>query len=65
MLSYGNASIYTVCQRTSIFFSSAQTRSRSSPVPVPDMADIGKGDNLINILKDKLIIHICKTIPIL
>jgi hypothetical protein len=31
---------------TSNFFSSEHTRSRSSPVPVPVIADIGRGANL-------------------
>lgn len=32
--------------QTSIFFSPEQIRSRSSPVPLPDIAEIGSGDNL-------------------
>lgn len=31
---------------TSIFLSPEQTISRSSPVPVPDKADTGSGENL-------------------
>lgn len=36
--------------QTSTFFNSEQTRSRSSPVPVPDIAEIGRGENLVHIL---------------
>jgi hypothetical protein len=40
--------------QTSIFFSPEQTRSRSSPVPVPDIADIGSGENLVNQPKSEM-----------
>ena len=40
--------------QTSIFFSPEQTRSRSSPVPVPDTADIGSGENLIDQSKSEV-----------
>lgn len=33
---------------TSIFSSPEQRRSRSSPVPVPDIADMGSGENLVH-----------------
>lgn len=33
---------------TSTVFSSEQTRLSSSPVPVPEIADIGSGENLID-----------------
>jgi hypothetical protein len=36
---------------TSNFFSSEQTISRSSPVPVPVIADIGTGVNLAGIME--------------
>lgn len=34
--------------QTSIFSSPEQTRSRSSPVPVPDRAEIAIGDSLVD-----------------
>ena len=37
---------------TSKFLSPEQTRSRSSPVPVPDTGDIGRGENLIDQQKE-------------
>ena len=43
-----NIGIQLLDIQTSIFFSPEQTRSRSSPVPVPDTADIASGENLIN-----------------
>lgn len=38
----------TVSRHTSTVFSSEQTRLRSSPVPVPETADIGSGESLAN-----------------
>lgn len=35
-------------QQTSLFFSPEQTISRSSPVPVPEIADIAIGENLVD-----------------
>lgn len=44
----------TICtENTSIFSIPEQTRSRSSSVPVPVIADIGSGENLISLEKKK------------
>lgn len=39
----------TIEPQTSIFSSPEQIRSRSSPVPVPDIAEIAIGENLVEI----------------